>query len=284
MLRWRIALGIPLIVVLAVLGWLDASATRPGLYLAPLALFLCTLATQEMIGLFRASGYSPLGWATYTGTLLPVLASCVPIALHPYPADCPVGRLGWLACGLAAGFAIAMIGEMTRYEKPGSTIANLSVTALSILYVGGLLGFLVQLRLLPTGSLALLSLIFAVKVSDTGQYACGKLFGKHKLAPRLSPGKTWQGTLGGIAISMLLTTLVFRTTLGNAASILIYTLLLGVAGILGDLAESLLKRDAGVKDSSSWLPGFGGVLDLLDSLLLAAPVAYACWILGLVGS
>ena len=181
------------------------------------------------------------------------------------------------------GIVVAIVGEMTRYEKPGTTITHLSLAAFSILYVGGLLGFIIQLRLLPNGMLALLSLVFVVKVSDIGQYTSGKLFGKHKLAPLLSPGKTWQGTIGGIAISMLLTVLVFRTPLNSPASLLVYAFLLGVAGIVGDLAESLLKRDAGVKDSSSWLPGFGGVLDILDSLLVAAPVAYACWVLGLVG-
>ena len=281
MLRWRLALGIPLIALLVALCWFDHSAARPGIYLAPLAILLCGLATQEMIRLFRTMGHQPLAWAIYLGTLLPVIACCIPIAMMPYPADCPVGKLGWLACGLAAGMVVAMVGEMTRYEKPGTTINNLAMAALAILYVGGLLGFIIQLRLLPGGMTALLSLIFAVKVSDTGQYTCGKLFGKHKLAPLLSPGKTWQGTIGGIAISMLLTTLVFRT-LGSPASLLVYAFLLTVAGIVGDLAESLLKRDAGVKDSSSWLLGFGGVLDILDSLLVAAPVAYACWVLGLV--
>ena len=283
MLRWRLALGIPLIALLATLCWLDHGAERAGIYLAPFAVLLCVLATQELWGLFRASGNPPLGWAMYVGTFLPVAASCVPIAMNPYPADCPIGKLGWLACGMAAGIVIAIVGEMTRYEKPGTTISNLSLVAFSILYVGGLLGFLIQLRMLPNGMMALLSLIFAVKVSDIGQYTCGKLFGKHKLAPLLSPGKTWQGTIGGIVISMVLTVLVFRSH-GSIISLLLYAFLLTVAGIIGDLAESLLKRDAGVKDSSSWLPGFGGVLDILDSLLVAAPVAYACWVLGLVGT
>lgn len=283
MLRWRIGIGIPLIAILVALCWLDNGAAKPGIYFAPLAILLYILATQEMIGLFRAGGHTPLSWAIYTGTALPVIASCAPIAMQPYPADCPVGKLGWLACGLAAGLVVAVVGEMSRYETPGTTITNLSLAALSILYVGGLIGFIIQLRLLPSGMMALLSMIFAVKVSDTGQYACGKLFGKHKLAPRLSPGKTWQGTIGGIAISMLLTTLVFRSSLGSPLSLVVYALCLTVAGIVGDLAESLLKRDAGVKDSSRWLPGFGGVLDILDSLLIAAPVAYACWVTGLVG-
>jgi len=274
-LRWRIALGIPLVALLVMLFWLDANASSPGLYLAPLVIALCILATQELIGLFRAGGHNPLGWAIYVGTLLPVLATCLPI---PRPA-----------CGLAAGLLVAIIGEMIRYKKPGTTITNLSLAAFSILYVGGLLSFLVQLRLLPgdgssqNGMLALISLFFVVKVSDTGQYACGKLFGKHKLAPRLSPGKTWEGTLGGITISVLLTTLVFRSFVDNTASLALYAFILCVAGIIGDLAESLLKRDAGVKDSSSWIPGLGGILDMLDSLLVAAPVAYACWATGLLG-
>ena len=306
MLRWRLTLGPLIIALLAALCWADAQATRPGIWLVPMAVVLCLLATQEMLRMFRASGKSPLAWTVYVGTLLPLLAACAPIAWQDKSfegiTDGPVGRLGWLACGLAAGLLIVLLGEMRQYTKPGQSIANISAAALSILYVGGLLGFLVQLRLLPVagdvshgGLLAMLSMIIVVKVTDIGAYTAGRLWGRHKMAPTLSPGKTWEGVAGGLVFAIIgawaaLGPLVSKLGVESnrsgmlwLASVFVYAMVVSGAGIVGDLAESLLKRDAGVKDSSDWLPGFGGVLDLLDSLLVAAPVAYFCWISGLLG-
>jgi len=291
-LRPRLFFGILIIAMLTALCWADAHATRPGVWLVPLAAVLCVLATQEMLVLLRSSGRQPIAWATYVGTLLPVMGACAPIAWIDYPADCPIGKLGWLACGLALGLLTAIVAEMGRYREPGETLANLASTALSILYVGGLLGFLIQLRLFINGQwglAAMLSVIGTVKLSDTCQYAFGSLLGKHRLAPKLSPGKTWEGTIYGITSTVVIAALVLRQALGRLgteqtlASLIVYCALVAIAGIAGDLAESMLKRDAGVKDSSSWLPGLGGILDLLDSLLVAAPVAYLCWASGLIG-
>lgn len=302
MLRWRLILG-PLIVgLLAALCWADLHSAYPGLWLLPLAVLLCVLATEELLSLFRATGKAPAAWSIYLGSLLPVLAASMPMAWQVYPPDCPVGRVGWLACGLVAGLIIALLGEMRQYAEPGKSIENLSAAALSTLYVGGLLGFLIQLRLLPVagdvaagGMLAMLSMIVVTKATDIGAYTVGRLAGRHKMAPLLSPGKTWEGVVGGLVFGIGGSMLAFGP-LADALEVELstmklpwtvvtigYALLVGVAGIVGDLAESMLKRDAAVKDSSSWLPGFGGVLDLLDSLLVAAPVAYGCWVSGLIG-
>ena len=140
---------------------------------------------------------------------------------------------------------------------------------------------------------ALVSLIAVVKMGDIGAYTVGRLIGRHKMAPSISPGKTWEGLAGGLLFSCFgsyLTLGVFAPKLGletaNAMpwiGWIAYGVAVGAAGVLGDLAESLLKRDARRKDSSDWLPGFGGVLDILDSILGAAPVAYLFWVLGVVG-
>jgi phosphatidate cytidylyltransferase len=304
MLRWRLILGTLIIPALVLWCWLDAVSTRPGVLLLPLALLLSWAAVVELLDMFKKRGLMPTGWVVYTGVLLTVLLSSLPAIWPDAAAHLGIGRLGWMAIGLGAGMLLAFIGEFARYDGHRHVIPNLGVSALAILYIGGFLGFIVQLRILRGqtwgedgrwGMLALVSLIAIVKMSDTGQYTAGRLFGRHKLAPLVSPGKTWEGAVGGLIFAILAAWLVFTyaapAIVGKAAftfapspiAVGAYAIALAAAGIVGDLAESMLKRDAQVKDSSSWLPGFGGVLDLLDSLLGAAPVAYALWVFGLVG-
>ena len=160
-----------------------------------------------------------------------------------------------------------------------------------MVYVGGLLSFAVQLRVVGSenvGLWALVSLIAVVKMNDIGAYTVGRIFGRHKLAPKLSPGKTWEGVAGGVLFASGTAYFIFAWLVPVAEGSpswgwLAYGILLAAVGTVGDLAESLLKREAGRKDSSTWMPGFGGVMDLLDSLLAAAPVAYGCWVAGLFG-
>jgi phosphatidate cytidylyltransferase len=136
------------------------------------------------------------------------------------------------------------------------------------------------------GDLILGSMIIAVKSGDIGAYTFGRLFGRRKMAPRLSPNKTWAGAFGALFTAALgsiawqqIATPIFN---GNwqpcpwcwAAA---YGLVLGLAGMIGDLCESLIKRDMGAKDSAPLLPGLGGVLDFLDSILFAGPIAYLWW-------
>jgi phosphatidate cytidylyltransferase len=161
-------------------------------------------------------------------------------------------------------------------------------------YVGLLLTFVVQIALGPRGQglLALLSLIVVVKMGDTGAFTVGSLLGRHKMAPRLSPGKTWEGAAGAVLLAIVGSWCVFSllrpqlTSSGIPGPQMLqwaaYGLIVGIAGMVGDLAESLLKREADQKNSSAWMPGLGGVLDVLDSILFAAPVAYLCWLTGLV--
>lgn len=309
MLRWRLLLGTLFIAALVGLCWLDYRAAWPGVYLLPLALVVSLLGAGELLAMFRKRGYEPLAWVIYGGTALAVLLASAPGLLPATWSTSATGQLGWLAIGLAAGSLLAMLGELWRFKSPGQATTNLALSCFAILYAGGLMGFLIQLRILGGdhwgtdgrwGMLALISLIATVKMSDTGQYTAGRLFGRHKLSPIVSPGKTWEGAAGGFVFAVIAASIVFgwaaRQVVGAASEtthsyaspggifrILVFSAALTAAGIIGDLTESLLKRDAGVKDSSTWLPGFGGVLDLLDSLLGAAPVAYVLWALGLIG-
>lgn len=310
MLRWRLLLGV--LFVGALIGLFLLDIRHPGYFLFPLALLLAVMSAQEMLRLttvdLRAyddalaaaetpSKTRPHHAAVYLGSLLVVGASGVPLLWTNYPADCPVGKLGWPLAAFAAAFVLIFLAEFVRYEQPFAATINVALATLSVAYVG-LLGFVVQLRGLPDfewGAVALVSLLVTVKMCDVGAYTAGRLIGRHKMSPKLSPGKTWEGFFGGIAFACLGAWFSFAVVAPRMLPIsdanepwrwwgvLLYGVLVGVGGVLGDLAESLLKRSAGVKDSSSWMPGFGGVLDLLDSILFAAPVAYACWVLGWVG-
>ena len=300
MLRWRLILGVLFVAALIAFCWLDSVVARPGAFLLPVALMLGWAMVVELLEMFNQRGRQPLAWALYCGVLLAVFAAGIPILWPNGIMGNTVAGLGWLAIGLAAGLLVAFIGELQRYDGRWHTTINLGLSALTILYVGGLTGFVVQLRLLNVGPgsdgrvgmLALLSLIVTVKMSDVGQYAVGRLFGRRKLAPLVSPGKTWEGALGGVLFAVIGAWIVFRwgasallgtTVAVDPVAVISFALAVAIAGIVGDLAESMIKRDAGVKDSSTWLPGFGGVLDLLDSVLVAAPVAYVFWALGMVG-
>ena len=125
------------------------------------------------------------------------------------------------------------------------------------------------------GPLAFLMFVFVIKSSDIGAYTFGKLFGRHKLAPRVSPGKTWEG-LGGAVVFAALVSLAFGAVSGimGVLAAPVFGAIMAVVGQLSDLSESMLKRDAQQKDSSNRVPGFGGILDVIDSPLFAAPCAY----------
>jgi phosphatidate cytidylyltransferase len=160
-------------------------------------------------------------------------------------------------------------------------ILAISTTLLGLMYVPWLLNFIQKINFFPgvNGRFYLLYFILITKISDTGAYAVGSLIGKHKMIPRISPGKTWEGFAGALVISALASlwfAQVFQHQLAgmNWMHALILGLLLGLSAVVGDLIESIFKREAGVKDSGSFFPGIGGILDLLDSLLFNAPIMY----------
>lgn len=302
MLKWRLIGSIAIILPLCGLSWLDFNYNlgRPGIWLFPLIPLLGVLCSTEILGLLRARQLRPIGWSCHVGTLVVVMAAGIPIwwptNFVPEPAD----QAEWTLYALAFGVILAIIGEMWRYERPGQSMIHLGLTIFAIFYVGGLLSFIVRLRLVEQGAadgngygmLALLSMIVVIKSTDAGAYFIGSAFGRTKLVPRLSPGKTAEGTLGGLAVACLASWFMFQwigpwllatpAAAGNFGW-LGFALLVSPAGMLGDLAESMFKRDMGTKDSSNWLIGLGGVLDVLDSMLLGAPMALLCWELGIVG-
>lgn len=315
MLHWRLILGVLFVAGFLSLAWLDYHGGRPGLWLAPLALVGSIMAGAELVRLFESnaelydtgSNDSPLSPSRYvvsTGAAITVAMSFAPSLWDTYPSDCPVGRAGWTGIGLMLSVLMAIVVELIRYQQPGVSTIRLAQAVLGIAYAGGMMGFVVQLRVLGGGEwgdagrwglVALLSLIAVVKLNDTGAYTVGRLIGRHKMTPILSPGKTWEGVAGGMLFSIIggyfflgpiarqWNCFTEQTPTEWWWGVVLYSVTVGAAGIAGDLAISLLKRDASLKNSSTWLPGFGGVLDLLDSILFAAPIAYLFWVAGIVG-
>lgn len=275
MLRTRLVVGT--LLVLLGLGVLVADN-----YLAPWCPFLFVsaavmlgLAGYELVRLLPA-GTRPRAWLVLAGLGMVLLANWLPACGHnAWPA---VG--GALVLVLIAAFVV----EMSRYAKPGSSVARVALTVFAVGYLGGLASFLLQLRWLGEGggplshsALALALAIFGPKGCDIGAYAAGRMFGRHKMTPVLSPGKTWEGAAGGLMVAVLVAVGLHAAGLpvwGGIVGAAALGLSVGVAGIIGDLAESLIKRDCDRKDASRLVPGFGGVLDVIDSLLFAAPVAY----------
>jgi phosphatidate cytidylyltransferase len=162
-------------------------------------------------------------------------------------------------------------------------ILAISTTLFGLMYVPWLLNFIQKIHFFPglegDGKFYVLYFILVTKFSDTGGYAVGSLIGKHKMIPRISPGKTWEGFGGAIVVSTG-ASLLFAHLAGEHlrgmtwVHAIILGVVLSVSAVVGDLIESLFKREAGVKDSGKFFPGIGGILDLLDSLLFNAPLMY----------
>jgi phosphatidate cytidylyltransferase len=176
----------------------------------------------------------------------------------------------------------AFLLEMQRYTgEPGTAVPRLALTMFAVAYLGLLPCFFAQIRWLSpdadVSGLMLALVVFVPKGNDIGAFFTGTFLGRHKMTPVLSPKKTWEGFAGGmltgaaVAVGLSFLVPVFRGGVLEAAA---FGLAVGVAGVLGDLAESLVKRDCQTKDASKSIPGFGGVLDVIDSVLFAAPVAY----------
>jgi phosphatidate cytidylyltransferase len=288
-----------LLISLTAMDFRGTAGASPGMWLMPWLLLITVLATEEVLSLFAAKGLKPVAWPVYVGTVGITLAFAHPMASPWFPAIKTLfdgDALAWPLMSLTCAIGLILAVEMRRFDGPGQHVLHIALATFAVVYIGLLGGFMVALRLHDgnvTGMTALISMLFVVKMSDVGAYAFGRTLGANKFTPKLSPGKTVEGAIGGIATACVASWLFFRLIapqwMPSLASqgpsylaTIVYGLILAIAGIVGDLAESLLKRDMERKDSSSWLPGLGGVLDVIDSLLLAGPAAYLCWELGLL--
>lgn len=197
-----------------------------------------------------------------------------------------IERSEWIVAVIVALTMASLTLALAKPDQIKKSLVTVAVTVSGVVYVAVLAGCLVGVRMMPDTlttpltphlSSKLLLMFFAMVVfADTGAYYTGRLIGKHKLAPRVSPGKTIEGAVGGLIAAIgagPLSRLLFFQEIPIVHALLLGALI-GVIGPIGDLAESMLKRGAGVKDSGTLLPGHGGVLDRVDSILFCAPLLY----------
>jgi len=177
-------------------------------------------------------------------------------------------------------FALGIFIRQFPQKLNPQGIETMAVTLFGLIYVAWLGNFMTRINFAnPHGRYFVMLLVVVTKFTDIGAYLTGSTLGRHKMIPRISPKKTWEGTAGGIAFAVggaFLCRWVMPSEMAVITNFhaIVIGLLLGTAAVIGDLAESLIKREAGVKDSSTVLPGHGGALDLVDSLLFTAPLLY----------
>ncbi|MEZ6089433.1 MAG: phosphatidate cytidylyltransferase [Pirellulaceae bacterium] len=301
MLHQRLASSAVLLTVVFGLLYLDYQFPVGALWLIPLLLFFAIGTAIDLTRMWSQAGYPVRSMSARFCVGFVVLTSCLPLLWtlsgEPYPADCVVGRLGWIAVGSVIALAIALGVEMYFFESNASkSAAHAMSTTFAVLYIGIPMSFLVAIRGMGSahwGLAAVISLVAATKIADAGAYFTGKAFGRRKLIPRLSPGKTIEGSIGGIAASIAMSFAVFSWLIpwmvDSPADYpwwgpILFGTLCSTCGMFGDLAESLMKRDAGTKDSGNLLPGLGGIWDVSDSLIAAALPGFLCFAAGAAGT
>lgn len=258
-----------------------------GWALAALLAIVAALGAWEYFRIARAAGLTPL-----EDVGIP-LAGVAPLFVHARYLQLYELSLSAMALAVLAILALTLFLRGVNGRPLGAAAS----TVFGVIYTGGMLSFAYAIRYHPyviesvrvplgmfavsAGGLLLLLPLLLTWASDIGAYFVGRAFGKRKLMPSVSPGKTVAGTVGGLLATMLVGWLYARFVLTPSTQlafvrggIFIFAILVSVAAQMGDLAESLLKREAGVKDSSHIIPGHGGILDRFDSLLFVLPVSY----------
>jgi phosphatidate cytidylyltransferase len=253
-----------------------------------LMIFLASAGLMEFYGLVEKRNLVCFKWCGLLGGILLMAGTFLQVTGQISAAttgyvgvyDSPA-RPNDFEMGFIILFVLGLCVRQFVSRSNTAGILAISTTLFGLMYVPWLLNFIQKINFFPDvdGKFYVLYFILVTKFSDTGAYAVGSLIGRHKMIPRISPGKTWEGFGGAILLSTL-ASVVFEHFLGGhmAGMSRLHAVVLGVVlsstAVIGDLIESLFKREAGVKDSGRLFPGIGGILDLLDSLLFNAPIMY----------
>ncbi|HTK74792.1 MAG TPA: phosphatidate cytidylyltransferase [Gemmataceae bacterium] len=275
MLRTRLIVGAVLIALTAGMLAFDQRFAPGYPFLFGVVALLGLMGGVELVTLLSATR-QPSFPLVLTGIFVVLAANWAGLLFGP------MGPGGFVAVlfAFAALVLVTFLVEMATFEGPGGVVERISLTLWVVAYLGILPSFLVNLQLGRTdglGTVALALAIFVPKGCDIGAYFTGRLIGRHHMTPVLSPKKTWEGAVGGLLAAILVAFALDR--LGpiipwGAAGTVLFGITVGAAGILGDLAESMVKRDCRRKDASHIVPGFGGVLDVVDAIVFAAPISY----------
>lgn len=307
MLKHRLLMSALLIpATIGLFAWDHHLGKRAPLLLL-LLIVLSSRATWELVTLARTAGFRPSLSLALVGSWGMIGIGWAPLrdrgwGTYRFGSSGDIGPGLFLLGVIAVLLILNAVWRFPRCEvsvEPGSDSTSSSPTAhgrelgtlaielFSVIYIGLFLEITIQPRWQwGAGYFALGALLIAAKSGDIGAYTFGRLIGGPKMVPRLSPGKTWAGGVGHLLTAGACSA-VWLSWLGPIISsewrawqvlpAVVFGIVVGFAGLIGDLAESLIKRDVGVKDAPALLPGFGGLLDLIDSILLAGPVAYAMW-------
>ncbi len=265
----------------------------------PLGLYLYLGSAAECTWMVSKSQYGTITTPAMVGCIGVMSAAVVPVLWplsgEPYPGDCLLGPLGW---PLAAA-SIALVGSfawlMPSYKPNQNFFIRAILAGWVAVYFGISFAFAIGLRMIgpPAWGLYLLvGVIVSTKFADAGAYFCGRALGKHKLCPNVSPGKTIEGLVGGMLVSIMAAWVYFKVcgplawppeSLGiSAFGIVLLGVAVTLSGVLGDLLAFIFKRETGCKDSGRLLPGLGGIWDVTDSLIPAVVVAYLIVMTGLI--
>ena len=263
-----------------ILAMFSASALVSNGVFIGLMGFLGMAGLTEFYGLAEKRGLACFkGCGLFGGALL-MLGTFLNLTGHLGTSGSPA-RVNDFETGFIILFVLGLCVRQFVSRSNATGIATIATTLFGLMYVPWLLNFIQKINYFPgvDGRFYVLYFIAVTKFSDTGAYAVGSLIGRHKMIPRISPAKTWEG-LGGAILLSTVASVAFAHYFGakmvgmNFLHAVIIGIILSIAAVIGDLIESLFKREAGVKDSGRLFPGIGGILDLLDSLLFNAPIMY----------
>jgi phosphatidate cytidylyltransferase len=244
--------------------------------------FLAATGLMEFYGLLEKRGLVCFRWCGLLGGLLLMAGTFLHCTGKLGTYDAP-SHVNDFEISFLILFVLGLCVRQFVSRSNTAGILAISTTLFGLMYVPWLLNFVQKINFYPgigdNGKFYVLYFILVTKFSDSGAYAVGSLIGRHKMIPRISPGKTWEGFGGAIVVSTVASWL-FAHLLGhrmpgmNTLHAIVLGVILSASAVVGDLIESLFKREAGVKDSGKLFPGIGGILDLLDSLLFNAPIMY----------